>query len=166
MQNPNEDTEWNDILRAKGIIPEKEVTEADLTTMVWLFQRCFHPFRLVRFFHVHLFGEVYGGCCCCWFVLSNICIIFVCQFMYRCLFSCSSSANLLQFSFVCFISICSHHHLHLYYLLVLLVFVLLLLLVQGYVFENCAYIFSDDMGKPFCCMSTALSRLMKQPRNR
>eukprot|EP01147_Barroeca_monosierra_P004053 gene4052-6472_t len=34
MQNPNEDTEWNDILRAKGIIPEKEVTEADLTTMI------------------------------------------------------------------------------------------------------------------------------------
>ena len=24
MQNPNEDTEWNDILRKKGIIPEKE----------------------------------------------------------------------------------------------------------------------------------------------
>ena len=23
MQNPNEDTEWNDILRKKGIIPEK-----------------------------------------------------------------------------------------------------------------------------------------------
>ena len=23
MQNPNEDTEWNDVLRAKGIIPEK-----------------------------------------------------------------------------------------------------------------------------------------------
>ncbi|XP_030829735.1 viral IAP-associated factor homolog [Strongylocentrotus purpuratus] len=26
MQNPNEDTQWNDILRAKGIIPEKEAT--------------------------------------------------------------------------------------------------------------------------------------------
>ena len=24
MQDQNEDTEWNDILRAKGIIPEKE----------------------------------------------------------------------------------------------------------------------------------------------
>ena len=23
MQNPNEDTEWNDVLRKKGIIPEK-----------------------------------------------------------------------------------------------------------------------------------------------
>ena len=34
MQDPNEDTEWNDILRAKGIIPEKpkeaEVTEDDI----------------------------------------------------------------------------------------------------------------------------------------
>lgn len=29
MQNPNEDTEWNDVLRAKGILPpkEKEVSE-------------------------------------------------------------------------------------------------------------------------------------------
>ncbi|KAK5640235.1 hypothetical protein RI129_011046 [Pyrocoelia pectoralis] len=36
MQNPNEDTEWNDVLRAKGIIPpkEKEVTEEDLVTML------------------------------------------------------------------------------------------------------------------------------------
>ena len=24
MQDPNQDTEWNDILRAKGIIPQKE----------------------------------------------------------------------------------------------------------------------------------------------
>ena len=32
MQDPNEDTEWNDILRAKGIIPEKpkKVTGATL----------------------------------------------------------------------------------------------------------------------------------------
>ena len=34
MQDPNQDTEWNDILRAKGIIPEKpkeaEVTEEDI----------------------------------------------------------------------------------------------------------------------------------------
>lgn len=29
MQNPNEDTQWNDILRAKGIIPQKE--EAEVT---------------------------------------------------------------------------------------------------------------------------------------
>ena len=38
MQNPNEDTEWNDILRAKGIIPEKpkekEITEEDIVSMV------------------------------------------------------------------------------------------------------------------------------------
>ena len=38
MQNPNEDTEWNDVLRAKGIIPQKpkeaEVTEEDLIKMV------------------------------------------------------------------------------------------------------------------------------------
>jgi len=31
MQNPNEDTEWNDILRKKGIIPEKEKPEAEVT---------------------------------------------------------------------------------------------------------------------------------------
>ena len=30
MQNPNEDTEWNDVLRAKGIIPEKP-KEAEVT---------------------------------------------------------------------------------------------------------------------------------------
>ncbi|KAB0792817.1 hypothetical protein PPYR_14780 [Photinus pyralis] len=36
MQNPNDDTEWNDVLRAKGIIPpkEKEVTEDDLVNML------------------------------------------------------------------------------------------------------------------------------------
>ena len=35
-QNPNEDTEWNDILRAKGIIPPKEaeVTEDDILGMM------------------------------------------------------------------------------------------------------------------------------------
>ena len=30
MQNPNEDTEWNDVLRKKGIIPQKE-KEAEIT---------------------------------------------------------------------------------------------------------------------------------------
>ena len=37
MQDPNEDTEWNDVLRAKGIIPEKkkaEVTEDDVVNMM------------------------------------------------------------------------------------------------------------------------------------
>ncbi|XP_077300252.1 viral IAP-associated factor [Arctopsyche grandis] len=36
MQNPNEDTEWNDVLRAKGIIPpkEKEITEDAIVSML------------------------------------------------------------------------------------------------------------------------------------
>lgn len=38
MQNPNEDTEWNDILRSKGIIPEKtkekEITEDQIVDIV------------------------------------------------------------------------------------------------------------------------------------
>jgi thiol-disulfide isomerase/thioredoxin len=36
MQNPNEDTEWNDVLRAKGIIPPKEVEikESDIVNMI------------------------------------------------------------------------------------------------------------------------------------
>ena len=38
MQDPNEDTEWNDVLRKKGIIPEKpkekEITEDELVQMV------------------------------------------------------------------------------------------------------------------------------------
>jgi uncharacterized UBP type Zn finger protein len=36
FQNPNEDTEWNDILRRKGILPQKEaeVTEADIVSML------------------------------------------------------------------------------------------------------------------------------------
>ncbi|XP_037074671.1 viral IAP-associated factor homolog [Pollicipes pollicipes] len=36
MQNTNEDTEWNDVLRAKGILPakEKEITEQDIVQMV------------------------------------------------------------------------------------------------------------------------------------
>ena len=39
MQDPNEDTEWNDVLRAKGIIPEKpkekkDITEDDIVQML------------------------------------------------------------------------------------------------------------------------------------
>ncbi|CAG4956896.1 unnamed protein product [Colias eurytheme] len=36
MQNPNEDTEWNDILRAKGILPqkEKEISEEQIVNMI------------------------------------------------------------------------------------------------------------------------------------
>ncbi|XP_019878055.1 viral IAP-associated factor homolog [Aethina tumida] len=37
MQNPNEDTEWNDILRAKGIIPPKkeaEITEDQIVSLL------------------------------------------------------------------------------------------------------------------------------------
>lgn len=36
MQNPNEDTEWNDVLRAKGIIPqkEKEISEDEIVNMI------------------------------------------------------------------------------------------------------------------------------------
>ncbi len=38
MQDPNEDTEWNDVLRAKGIIPEKpkekEVSEEQIVSML------------------------------------------------------------------------------------------------------------------------------------
>lgn len=38
QQNPNEDTEWNDILRQKGIIPEKkkdvEITEDQIVNLL------------------------------------------------------------------------------------------------------------------------------------
>ena len=36
MQNPKEDTEWNDVLRAKGIIPqkEKEIDENEIISMM------------------------------------------------------------------------------------------------------------------------------------
>nr|XP_022910338.1 viral IAP-associated factor homolog [Onthophagus taurus] len=37
MQDPNEDTEWNDVLRSKGIIPPKkeaEITEDEIVTML------------------------------------------------------------------------------------------------------------------------------------
>lgn len=37
MQDPNADTEWNDVLRAKGILPpkeEKEITEEDIVKML------------------------------------------------------------------------------------------------------------------------------------
>lgn len=35
-QDPNEDTEWNDILRAKGILPprEAEITEESIVNMI------------------------------------------------------------------------------------------------------------------------------------
>lgn len=37
LQDPNADTEWNDILRAKGILPPKqetEVTEDEIVSML------------------------------------------------------------------------------------------------------------------------------------
>ncbi|KAI6648913.1 hypothetical protein LOD99_6986 [Oopsacas minuta] len=37
MQDPNEDTEWNDILRSRGILPPKKepaITEAEITQMI------------------------------------------------------------------------------------------------------------------------------------
>ena len=37
IQDPNADTEWNDVLRAKGILPpkeKKELTEDDIVSMV------------------------------------------------------------------------------------------------------------------------------------
>ncbi len=37
FQDPNADTEWNDVLRAKGIIPPKEkqeITEDDIVGML------------------------------------------------------------------------------------------------------------------------------------
>ena len=34
MQNPDEDTEWNDVLRAKGILPPKKELEVDEDTVV------------------------------------------------------------------------------------------------------------------------------------
>ena len=37
FQDPNADTEWNDVLRAKGILPpkeEKELTEDDIVALV------------------------------------------------------------------------------------------------------------------------------------
>ena len=34
MQNPNEDTEWNSILRSKGILPQKNEATLDEDTLV------------------------------------------------------------------------------------------------------------------------------------
>ena len=34
MQNPNEDTEWNDVLRSKGILPPKKEATIDEDTLV------------------------------------------------------------------------------------------------------------------------------------
>lgn len=34
MEDPNADTEWNDILRAKGILPPKEEPTVDEETVV------------------------------------------------------------------------------------------------------------------------------------
>ena len=38
MQDPNEDTEWNDILRKKGILPQKqqdkEISEDDIVDLL------------------------------------------------------------------------------------------------------------------------------------
>lgn len=49
MDDPNADTEWNDVLRAKGILPPKpkelEITEEELTAMLEEVQ-----IKLTRFF--------------------------------------------------------------------------------------------------------------------
>lgn len=39
MQDPNADTEWNDILRAKGILPAKEEPTVDEETVVKVRER-------------------------------------------------------------------------------------------------------------------------------
>ena len=33
MEDPNRDCQWNDILRERGIIPEREATKAELARM-------------------------------------------------------------------------------------------------------------------------------------
>lgn len=46
FQDPNEDTEWNDVLRKKGIIPQKEaeITEDAIVAMVMdiIYPHCIH----------------------------------------------------------------------------------------------------------------------------
>ena len=37
MQNPSEDTEWNSILRSKGILPQKNEATLDEDTLVQVF---------------------------------------------------------------------------------------------------------------------------------
>ena len=37
MQNPNEDTEWNDVLRAKGILPPKEEATISEDTVIQVY---------------------------------------------------------------------------------------------------------------------------------
>ena len=38
MQDPNEDTEWNDILRSKGILPPKNEATVDEDAIVQVYR--------------------------------------------------------------------------------------------------------------------------------
>ena len=40
MQDPNEDTEWNDALRAKGILPPKQEATIDEDTVLQVICNC------------------------------------------------------------------------------------------------------------------------------
>ena len=73
MQDPNADTEWNDILRAKGILPPKASKEValDEDTVVQVRPKQYAPHSVPRYVehkHVSLlvasnlkFGDHQGG---------------------------------------------------------------------------------------------------------
>lgn len=61
MQDPNEDTQWNDVLRSKGILPPKEEATIDEDTLVQvsvsdIFVMC------LKYGHGHMFTD--GGANC------------------------------------------------------------------------------------------------------
>ncbi|KAJ8982161.1 hypothetical protein NQ317_013946 [Molorchus minor] len=64
MQNSNDDTEWNDILREKGIIPqkEKEITEDQIVSMLeeTIQQKAKRLFKPVGNRKMSLFGDKFN----------------------------------------------------------------------------------------------------------
>lgn len=56
VQDPNEDTEWNDILRKKGILPPKEVPKDDEEEELALQQQSVGRRSSVEDEHLFLYG--------------------------------------------------------------------------------------------------------------
>ena len=59
MQDPNADTEWNDVLRSKGILPPKEEVTIDEDTVVQVRQPRWRAYRvcLVSVHHLQWAGQ-------------------------------------------------------------------------------------------------------------
>ena len=62
MQNPNEDTEWNDVLRSKGILAPKQSQEATIDEDTLVKVRCPTELQVTSYKKVQNMLYIYTRC--------------------------------------------------------------------------------------------------------